>query len=97
MGCLYRVPKNHRWRLFFSNCLFDIERQTDDSKTEIVGGQTLEGQIATFIENLKLSYNEVVNMPYMRVLLMNKDKMRVANGKKVKVTSGKEMMKRRNG
>lgn len=57
----------------------------------------MEGQIVTFMDNLKLSYTEVMNMPYLRLLLMNKDKMRVASGKKVNMTSGKDMMKRRNG
>lgn len=49
------------------------------------------------MDNLKLSYTEVMNMPYLRLLLMNKDKMRVASGKKINMTSGKNMMKRRNG
>lgn len=40
------------------------------------------GQIATFVESLHLTYDEVVNkIPYRNLLLMSRDKMRVATGK----------------
>ena len=39
------------------------------------------GQIATFMEELHLTYNEVVNViPYRNLLIMQKDKLHVATG-----------------
>lgn len=62
----------------------------------MIGNDTILGQIATFAENLHLSYNEIVNeIPYRLLCLMAKDKVRVCYGEKVKRTSGKEMMNRR--
>ena len=40
------------------------------------------GQIATFIDSLHLTYEEVVNkIPYRTLLIMSRDKMRIATGK----------------
>ena len=39
------------------------------------------GQIATFMETLHLTYNEVVNeIPYRTLLIMSKDKLHVVYG-----------------
>ena len=39
------------------------------------------GQIATFMESLHLTYDEVLNkIPYRTMLIMSRDKMRVATG-----------------
>ena len=39
------------------------------------------GQIATFMESLHLTYDEVVNkIPYRTLLIMSKDKVRIAYG-----------------
>ena len=47
----------------------------------MIGNETLLGQVATFMENLHLSYAEVVDMfPYRHLLLMAKDKQHVAYG-----------------
>lgn len=54
------------------------------------------GQIATFMENLHLSYDEVVNViPYRNLLIMQKDKLHVASGEIVRKTTGKELASRR--
>lgn len=60
---------------------FKQERQDADSKSEIIGNETLIGQVATFMENLHLSYHEVVEViPYRYLLMMAKDKQHVAYG-----------------
>lgn len=60
------------------------------------GNDTLLGQIATFMETLHLTYDEVVKkIPYRNLLLMQKDKLHVVYGTKVNKISGREMAKRR--
>lgn len=55
------------------------------------------GQIASFMENLHLSYREVVyEIPYRNLVIMQKDKLHVVYGEKVNKISGKELAKRRN-
>lgn len=67
---------------FYDAVNFGEERSEDGSKSETIGNDTLVGQIASFMDNLKLSYNDVVNVfPYRTLLLMSKDKIRVAVGK----------------
>lgn len=54
------------------------------------------GQIATFIDTLHLSYNEVVNViPYRNLVIMQRDKQHVCTGTKIVKTSGKDMAARR--
>lgn len=54
------------------------------------------GQIATFMDNLHLSYDEVVyKIPYRNLVIMQKDKLHVCYGKKIVKTSGSDMSKRR--
>lgn len=61
-----------------------------------MGNQTLMGQIASFIDNLHLSYNDVVyNIPYRNLMLMQRDKQHEASGIVVKRTSGKDLAARR--
>lgn len=56
------------------------------------------GQIATFMDNLHLSYQEVVyEIPYRNLVIMQRDKLRVVYGEKVKKVSGKELAARRKG
>lgn len=69
-----------------------------DSKTKVVGGETIAGSIASFMENLHLSYREVYEeIPYLLLLLMMADKPRAVYKDKdkpeVKKISGKEMIK----
>jgi hypothetical protein len=54
------------------------------------------GQIASFIENLHLSYEEVVyEIPYRNLVLMQRDKLHTVTGTKVNKVSGKDMASRR--
>lgn len=54
------------------------------------------GQIATLIENLHLSYDEVVyRIPYRNLCVMMKDKLHCVTGTKVTKVSGKSMAERR--
>lgn len=56
----------------------------------------MEGQIVSFMDNLKMTYDDVVyRIPYARLLVMQKDKLRTLYGEKVKQVSGKELMNRR--
>lgn len=56
------------------------------------------GQIATFIEDLHLSYEDVVNrIPYRNLLIMKKDKLHEAYGDVITRVSGRELADRRKG
>lgn len=62
----------------------------------MIGNDCMLGQIASFIESLGLSYDEVVyKIPYRNLLVMSKDKIRACTGVKVQKTSGKDMAARR--
>lgn len=64
----------------------------------MVGGQTLVGQIASFMDSLHLSYDEVVyKIPFRVLQLMVRDKPHEAFGTVVKRISGREMAARRKG
>lgn len=71
-----------------------------DSENKIVGGETITGQIASFIENLNLSYKEVYEeLPYLLLVLMMADKPRMVYGGRekteVKKMTGKELLKQK--
>lgn len=54
------------------------------------------GQIASFMEGLALSYDEVVyKIPYRNLLIMQRDKVHVCTGTKVEKVSGASMAERR--
>lgn len=54
------------------------------------------GQIATFMENLHLSYTEVFEMiPYRNLIIMQKDKLHEATGDIVNHVSGREMLNKK--
>lgn len=56
----------------------------------------MHGQIASFMENLHLSYSEVFEIiPYRNLLIMNKDKLHQVYGEKIQKVSGKELAERR--
>lgn len=81
--------------------LSDGAGQTD-SKTKVVGGETIAGSIASFMENLHLSYWEVYEkIPYLLLLLMMSDKPRAVYEDKdkpeVQKMSGKEVLKAKMG
>ena len=49
------------------------------------------GQIATFIDSLHLSYDEVLHrIPYRNLLIMQKDKLRIASGDVMQEVSEEE-------
>lgn len=50
------------------------------------------GQVATFMENLHLSYNEVVNViPYRNMVIMQKDKLHTVFGDVTREVADAEM------
>lgn len=62
----------------------------------MIGNDCLLGQIASFIETLHLSYDEIVyKIPYRNLIIMQRDKLHVVYGEKVKKASGKDMVKRK--
>lgn len=62
----------------------------------MIGNSCLLGQIASFMETLHLSYDEVVyKIPYRNLILLQKDKLRTVYGERVTKTSGKDMVKRK--
>ena len=68
---------------FYDAISFSKERRKTDSKTQTttVGNECLLGQIATFIENLHLSYDDVVyRIPYRNLQIMMKDKLHTIYG-----------------
>lgn len=62
----------------------------------MIGNECMLGQIASFMEALCLSYDEVVHkIPYRNLLVMQKDKIHPCTGVKITHTSGKDMASRR--
>lgn len=54
------------------------------------------GQVASFMENLHLSYKEVHEIiPYRNLIIMQKDKQHEVNGEVMEFVSGKELAGRR--
>lgn len=54
------------------------------------------GQIASFMENLHLTYDEVVDkIPYRNLVIMQKDKLHVESGEVMREVSDAEMFKNR--
>jgi len=75
---------------------FSQERCSTDSKATVVGNVTLLGQIATFMEVLHLSYDEVVfKIPYRNLIIMQKDKLHTAYGEVMEEVSEEEFFKRK--
>lgn len=87
---------NDRYIGFSESCRLSEERKSAGSNTEIAGNETLLGQIASFVENLHLSYEEVVyKIPYRNLVLMQRDKLHQVFGTKVEKVKGKDMASRR--
>ncbi len=62
----------------------------------MIGNECMLGQIASFIETLGLTYEEVVyKIPYRNLLVMQRDKIHPLTGVKINKSSGKEMAERR--
>lgn len=70
---------------------FSQERSKADSEAAVIGNDCLLGQIASFIENLHLSYDEVLDkIPYRNLIIMQKDKQRIAYGDVLREVSDNE-------
>lgn len=70
-----------------------LERNKNNSKTKIVGNDTVFGQIATYMENLHLTYSEVLEViPYRNILAMQQDKLREATGELTQKSSSQEVI-----
>lgn len=83
-------------RKFYQAVSFVEERDKPDSKAKAVGNACLLGQIASFIENLHLSYDEVVDkIPYRNLVIMQKDKLHVASGDVMEEVTDDVMFKNR--
>lgn len=77
--------------------MFSEERNGSDSKTEVAGNACLLGQVASFMESLHLTYDEVVDrIPYRDLVLMQKDKLHVVYGDTVEEVGARGMMERKN-
>lgn len=62
----------------------------------MIGNECMLGQIASFMEALNLTYDEVVHkIPYRNLLVMQKDKIHPCTGVKISKSSGKDMASRR--
>ena len=56
-----------------------------------IGNDCLLGQIASFMENLHLTYQEVLEkIPYRNLVIMQKDKLRTATGDVMQEVSDEE-------
>ena len=68
---------------FYDAISFSTERRKTDSKTKTatIGNECLLGQIDTFMENLHLTYDDVVyRIPYRNLQIMMKDKLHTVFG-----------------
>lgn len=75
-------------------CRLSSERSSDGGKTKIAGNNTIHGQIATFMENLHMTYNEVFEViPYRNLILMQKDKLHTVYGDLLVETSARDRIK----
>lgn len=77
----------------------NLDKSTGKDTAKILGNNNLVGQVATFMEQLHVSYKEATaELSFPLLLLMSVDKMRIdyGNGEstpEVKTISGKELMK----
>ena len=61
----------------------------------MIGNETMMGQIATFMETLKLTYNEIVyRIPYINILLMQKDILHQVTGDLIIERDGRYLLNR---
>lgn len=81
---------------FYKAVGFDEERSNAGSKTEVAGNATLLGQVASFMENLHLSYSEVMDViPYRNLVIMQKDKLHAVYGDKIEEVDARSLASRK--
>ena len=73
-----------------------LEKSSETIKTEFLGNTNMMGQVASFMENLHLSYKEVFeDISYPQLLMMSADKLRISTGEKERVVSGRDLLKKK--
>ena len=76
-------------------CRLSRERGKNGGDTKVIGNETMMGQIATFMETLKLTYNEIVyRIPYRNLLLMQKDILHQVTGDLIIERDGRYLLNR---
>ena len=59
----------------------------------MIGNETMLGQIASFMESLKLPYEDVVyRIPYRNLLLMQKDILHAVTGELIIERTGRDLL-----
>lgn len=62
----------------------------------MTGNETMLGQVATFMESLGLSYEDVVyKIPYRNLLIMQKDILHSVSGDLIVERTGRDLLKRK--
>lgn len=62
----------------------------------MTGNETMLGQVATFMESLGLSYEDVVyKIPYRNLLIMQKDILHSVSGDLIVERTGCDLLKRK--
>lgn len=60
----------------------------------MIGNETMLGQIASFMESLKLSYERVVyEIPYRNLIMMQKDILHAVTGDLIIERSGRDLLR----
>lgn len=90
----WKQPTHYCPQRIFAAVSFSEERNGSDSKATPIGNDCLLGQIASFMENLHLTYNEVLDgIPYRNLVIMQKDKQRITSGDVMQEVSDDEFFK----
>jgi len=62
----------------------------------VTGNETMLGQVATFMESLGLSYEDVVyKIPYRNLLIMQKDILHSVSGDLIVERTGRDLLNRK--
>ena len=62
----------------------------------MTGNETMLGQVATFMESLRLSYEDVVyKIPYRNLLIMHKDILHRVTGDLIVERTGRDLLNRK--
>ena len=73
-------------------CSIVRERNKNNSKSSIIGNDIMHGQIASFMENLNLSYREAFEIiPYRNLIMMQQNKLHESYGETIQKVSNREL------